>query len=145
MPIISSPKFSFWVKGKPLSQGAESQKSYRERIRAGCSTVVATPSKSNRLDIDIIFASKDRSLRADVDNIAKPVLDALKDVLYTDDRQVRSIRVVALPLDDAFKANGSMSEDAWDRLLRCDEFLIVVRDNEPLEISVPRESHRGRE
>lgn len=134
MQIISDPKYSFWVASKPLSQGASGQKAYRARIRAAAAAAVSKPSDSNRIDIDIIFASKDRSLRADVDNIGKPVLDALKDVLYTDDRQVRSIRVIALPLDDAFKTTGTMSQATWERLLACEDFLIVVRDNAPLDL-----------
>ena len=31
------------------------------------------------------------SIRADIDNIIKPILDALKDVVYIDDNQVRSV------------------------------------------------------
>jgi uncharacterized protein (DUF433 family) len=31
-------------------------------------------------------------VRADIDNIIKPTLDALKDVVYNDDRQLRSVR-----------------------------------------------------
>jgi Holliday junction resolvase RusA-like endonuclease len=133
---LSKPKYSFWVTGKPRSLAAQNQKAYRERVRAA-STAVSTPSESNRIDVEILFASKERSLRADVDNVAKPVLDALKDVLYTDDRQVRSIRVIALPLDDAFRITGPISQETYGRLLRCEEFLIVVRDNQPLEISLP--------
>jgi hypothetical protein len=45
--------------------------------------------------------------------------------------------VVALPLDDAFKATGPISQETWERLLRCEEFLVVVRDNQPLELSLP--------
>jgi Holliday junction resolvase RusA-like endonuclease len=137
MQNLSKPKFSFWVAGKPRSLAAENQKAYRERVRDAGAKAVATPSKSNRLDVEILFASKERSLRADVDNIGKPVLDALKDVVYTDDRQVRSIRVIALPLDDAFKVTGPMSQETYERLLSCEEFLIVIRDNEALEISLP--------
>jgi hypothetical protein len=33
-----------------------------------------------------------------VDNIGKPVLDAPKDVVYTNDRKLRSIRVMRFPL-----------------------------------------------
>jgi hypothetical protein len=95
---------------------------------------IGKPLKTPRIDIDIVFACKDRNLRADVDNVAKPVLDALKDVLYDDDRQVRSVRVVALPLDDVFKASGPVTAETWKRLLECEEFLVVARVNSELHL-----------
>ena len=35
------------------------------------------------------FAATVRNVRANVDNVAKPVLDALKGIVYDDDKQVR--------------------------------------------------------
>ena len=86
------------------------------------------PLESPRIDIEIIFAAKERNLRADVDNVAKPILDALKDIVYQDDKQVRSVRIVALPLDDAFRLPGKASEATLLRLLEAQEFMVVIRE-----------------
>jgi hypothetical protein len=63
-----------------------------------------------------------------VDNILKPILDAFKGVVYVDDSQVRSVRAVALPRDDAYRLSGTMSADFLRRLLAddVDEFVVDV-------------------
>jgi hypothetical protein len=128
------PSFVFWVAGVPRSLQATRKADYTESIRQAAKQSIGKPLKTPRIDIDIVFACKDRNLRADVDNVAKPVLDALKDVLYDDDRQVRSVRVVALPLDDVFKASGPVTAETWKRLLECEEFLVVARVNSELHL-----------
>jgi hypothetical protein len=40
------------------------------------------PVQSPRIDVEIIFAAKDRNLRADVDNVASLILEALRDIVY---------------------------------------------------------------
>jgi len=90
--------------------------------------------RSHRIDIDIWFSAK-RSVRADVDNIAKPVLDALKGVAYLDDRQVRSVRVVALPRDDAFVIESAPQEVIARLFSDEDEFVINVYEGLTLPAS----------
>lgn len=123
-----------WVAGIPRSLQAKRKEGYVAAIREAAAAVVTRPSKSPRLDVEIVFASKDRNLRADVDNVAKPVLDALKGVAYEDDRQVRSVRVVALPLDDAFRTSGAMEPADVGTSARCEEFAIIVTENLPLAL-----------
>jgi hypothetical protein len=60
-----------------------------------------------------------------VDNVIKPVLDALIGVVYHDDRQVRSVRAVAVPTDDAISMPGWVSREVLDRFYG-DEFLINI-------------------
>jgi Holliday junction resolvase RusA-like endonuclease len=67
---------------------------------------MSEPLTSYRIDVEIIFGAQNRNLRADVDNVAKLILDGPRGILYQDDRQVRSVRVVALPGDDAVKVRG---------------------------------------
>lgn len=51
---------------------------------------------------------------ADVDNAAKPTLDALKGIAYVDDRQVCGLRVVRL---DRTKEIAVTGREAWVRFL----------------------------
>jgi hypothetical protein len=92
--------------------------------------------RSHRLDVEIVFAAKNRTLRADVDNIAKPILDALKSIAYDDDRQLRSIRVVALPLDDAYGIRGRVDGHTMSRLLKTDEFLVNIYNGLHLDLDL---------
>jgi Holliday junction resolvase RusA-like endonuclease len=108
---------------------------YRERISAAATAEVSRPIRSGRIDLEVWFRSPGVS-RADVDNILKPILDALKGIVYVDDRQVRSVKVVALPTNDAFKLVGTMSPEIMDRLLGAKpdpEFMIDVYEGLWLE------------
>lgn len=77
--------------------------------------------------MEIYFQSQ-RALRPDVDNILKPILDALKGTVYVDDSQVRSITVVAFPVDEVYSVAGWTSIEALRRLQDSPpkEFLIDV-------------------
>ena len=128
------PRYSLWIEGVPKSLSAKKKAGYVDRVKQVAGQIVPEPLRGGRLDIEIVFAARDRFLRPDVDNVAKPILDALKDVLYRDDRQVRSVRVVALPLDDAFRLSGERG--ALDRLFRGNEFLVNVYEGLDLGLSV---------
>jgi Holliday junction resolvase RusA-like endonuclease len=118
------PDFRIWVPGRPQSaQKRGSNENYKQRIRDAAAAVVPHPTRSPRLDIEIWFTAASVS-RADVDNVIKPVLDALVGIVYEDDRQVRSVRVVAVPTDDAIRMEG-VSLQAIRRLGR-EGFLINV-------------------
>jgi hypothetical protein len=78
---------SFWVKGVPRSLAAQKKEAYTALIQEAARCVFEKPVQSPRIDIAIIFAAKDRNLRADVDNVAKPILDASKDIVYDDDKE----------------------------------------------------------
>lgn len=89
--------------------------------------VVPRPTASTRIGIEIFFRAKKR-LRADVDNIIKPILDALKGIVYLDDSQVRMVRATTLPCDDAYKVPGWTSQEVLIRLTASSpqEFLINI-------------------
>jgi hypothetical protein len=88
---------------------------------------VPHPTISSRIDVEIYFQAQS-PLRPDIDNIIKPVLDALKGVLYVDDSQVRSIKVAAFPSNEAYGFTGPTSKETIDRLFAhpTTEFLIDI-------------------
>ena len=82
--------FEFIVVGRAVSQRAKSSASrdrWRRQIRAEAQTQWgdAVP-ESGPLAVMVSYLSVDPGI--DVDNIPKPILDALKDVVFADDEQV---------------------------------------------------------
>lgn len=130
MLVGRKPIFRIWVEGYPHSfqrRNRKALKEYIELIRNAASQVVPYPTKSKRIDIEIWFRAE-TSLRADVDNIIKPILDGLKGIVYLDDGQVRSIKATALPTDDVFSISGWTSKEVLLRLAAHPpkEFLINI-------------------
>lgn len=123
------PRFRIWVPGRPLAVGSGSRNRYRQSIADAARATVPAPTRSRRVDIEVWFVVWERRRRADVDNVLKVILDALKGIVYDDDAQVRSVRVVALPLDDAHMLPGQVSLEALGRLAgQPEHFLINIFD-----------------
>ena len=127
--IIRKPEFRIWIEGHPQSfQGGRRQLAqYRENISESAKKIVPHSVDSNRIDIEIYFYYQ-RPLRPDIDNIVKPILDALKGIVYLDDSQVRSIHVVALPTNEAHGISGWTNQEVLIRLMKPQpkEFLIEI-------------------
>lgn len=126
---VDKPIYRIWVPGSPKSfrkKGVALDR-YKQIVRNAASKVISTPTRSNRIDIEIFFI-EEISLRADVDNILKPILDALKGVVYYDDRQVRSVKATAFPKSEPYGMSGWMQRDVLERLEKegSPEFLINV-------------------
>ncbi len=125
------PTFRIWVEGYPLSSQAnrENLQKYKSRVKDAAGKVIPYPIKSKRIDIEIFFKAK-HSLRADVDNIIKPIMDALKGVVYFDDSQVQSVKVTAIPsiIEGAYFISGWCNIEILNRLDKDPpkEFLINI-------------------
>lgn len=125
------PLFRIWVPGYPKSSQADKQslERYKEGIRTAARKLIPEPTKSRRLDVEIFFQAESL-LRPDVDNIIKPVLDALMGVLYEDDSQVRSVKITALPSPEegAYGISDWVNIDVFNRLTKYppEEFLINI-------------------
>ena len=131
MIVKREPIFRIWVPGYPKSSQANrsSLDPYKEGIRTAAKEIIPQPTKSRRLDIEIFFQAESL-LRPDVDNVIKPILDALKGIVYEDDSQVRSVKITALPSSEegAYGISGWGSIDVFKRLTQHPpkEFLINV-------------------
>jgi len=125
MTLKRKPVFRIWVPGIPKSfQRKGSKTRYIETIQQAAKEQVPYPVKSGRIDIEIFFVALS-TMRADVDNIIKPILDALIDIVYFDDRQVRSVRAIAIPPDDLMSFHDA-NVKAMDRLYKAKEFMIDI-------------------
>jgi len=118
-------EFRIWVVGKPQTyrKNRKSLSRYIEAIQSAAKDIVPYPVKSKRIDIEIWFESE--FLRPDVDNVIKPILDALQGIVYFDDKQIRSVKVVAVPHDDIFALSGWSKIETTQRL-RNGEFFIDI-------------------
>lgn len=125
MTLKRKPVFRIWIPGNPKSsQGKGTKSKYIQTIQDAAKEQVPYPVKSGRIDIEIFFVALS-TMRADVDNIIKPILDALIDIVYFDDRQVRSVRAVAIPPDDIMSFHNA-NRKAMDRLYNGKEFMIDI-------------------
>lgn len=119
------PVFRLWIPGRPQSfQKSGKLSNYRDRIRQIAAEAIPRPTTSKRIDIELWFSAAHID-RADVDNILKPVLDALIGVAYGDDRQVRSVRAVAIDPNDVVTL-GPGEAGILERLGTGEEFLVNV-------------------
>lgn len=89
--------FEFNVAGVPVSLQAkrpESREQWKDRVRAASSFGLPKPhlATSDPLAVTIFYFPPE-AMQGDVDNIVKPILDALNRHLYCDDRQIERVVV----------------------------------------------------
>lgn len=92
--IIEFP-LEFLVKGMPVSVQAKRPKSkieWQQRVRDASSTVIPSPhfASDDGISVTLYFLPAG-SMQGDIDNIIKPIIDALKGHIYVDDQQVERI------------------------------------------------------
>ncbi len=80
---------AFVVRGRPFSvrASAASRNRWREEIGLVARDVFSEPLQDNDLRIQITFFF-DRAPSFDIDNISKPICDALNGIAYNDDEQL---------------------------------------------------------
>ena len=85
--------YSFSVIGAPVSsQAHKSKEIWKTVVGEAAKTCVEKPLQIGvRVDLQIDWFSHGSRNKPDVDNILKPILDALKGLLYVDDNQVSSV------------------------------------------------------
>ena len=92
--IVRRMKYGFAVIGLPVStqSSPKSKRQYQTTVAEAASKNVASPVRDNeKIKIEIDWFSEGFQNKPDVDNIIKPIQDALKGILFVDDKQVESI------------------------------------------------------
>lgn len=88
--------FDFCVSGVPLSAQASSHSRAKWRQRVGSAAEAelteTAPPIGGEVSVVIIYFFEDETA-LDVDNIAKPILDALNELIYEDDSQVTQLTI----------------------------------------------------
>lgn len=121
--------FEFVVQGVPRSQEARSVGRWKERVRAAAAAAWPSGQRalSDELSVAIVYFHVGQA-NIDVENMAKPILDALVELVYWDDRVVSEVVSRRTPLDEAM-----MIEDAYEELVEAlrdakDVVYVAVRD-----------------
>ncbi len=112
------PTFSLVAAIRPLSLQAERKTAYRVRLRAGA--VQAHGARGflpGDLYARIVWFHRDKTT-TDVDNITKPILDALKGVVFGDDYPVRKCVTERIYRGRNYEVTETRIPDwAYERLL----------------------------
>lgn len=99
----------FVVMGTPLSQQASSWRkaAWKSQVAAGASKA-ATFGYICPLRVTLAYFCP--VLGVDIDNIVKPILDAMKGILYEDDRRIVQVQTFAIEIADAARiANATVA------------------------------------
>ena len=96
----------FLVQGTPVSlqaKRAKSRNEWKARVKSASSDVLPTPhfASSERIAVTLYYFPHE-PMQGDVDNIVKPILDALSRHIFLDDRQVERIVVQKFELGNSF-------------------------------------------
>ncbi|EKD49704.1 MAG: hypothetical protein ACD_63C00068G0001 [uncultured bacterium] len=97
------PVYKFSVVTKPLTVNSKCKYKRKIKLRykrniqeSACVEMqkykIYTPVKESDIEVEIYWSTKlSMGIRADVDNIIKPILDVLEGIVYLNDRQVRCV------------------------------------------------------
>src|SRR5919198_1177213 len=100
--------FEFIVDGPPVSQQARrAVKIDAWKVNVKSRALERWPKDAPPVDQDVSMEITHffEGAPADVDNIAKPILDAIKGLVYVDDRQVSDLVCRRRPLQGPFRAD----------------------------------------
>ncbi|MCM0021815.1 MAG: RusA family crossover junction endodeoxyribonuclease [Tagaea sp.] len=105
--------FRFIVPGVPVSvqaKKAESKENWKKTVRAAALKGKPAGWELEKVDkciVNICYFFRDGGV--DLDNIIKPILDAMIDVAYSDDRKITAIVLRAIDLDYVILKNDAKS------------------------------------
>ncbi len=126
----------FVVHGTPLSlqaKRAASRAEWKERVKLASSNAIPSPHYASEERIAVtLYYLPDERMQGDVDNIVKPILDALSCHIYIDDSQVERVVVQKFEPGNAFSFNSPTVKLA--EALNGDKPLLYVRvSTDPFE------------
>ena len=124
--------FKFTVKGPPLSQQAKrsSQEKWKTRVRQAAEGALPDGSSPvvGEVAISVVYYYEGET--PDVDNIIKPIQDALKGVVYVDDGQIVKASSAKTRIDGSFRIRGA-SATLLQAFSQNDPFVYVCVDFPP--------------
>lgn len=126
----------FVVSGTPVSLQAkrpDSRTAWKARIRLASSTVLPEGHFSTDGPISVtLFYFPDTAMEGDIDNIVKPILDALCKHIYNDDKQVERVWVQKFDPGKIFQFSAP-SKALTDAILGAKPLLYVRLSEDPTE------------
>lgn len=125
--------FSIVLSRTPKSANAEGRflVNYQQRIADDANARYKSAAVvSDRLYIRIVWFTRKKG-GPDVDNIIKPIVDALKGIIYKDDALISQCLSVRIDLEKPYKvSNDSISDDKYQELVdtinsECNDVLYI--------------------
>ena len=101
--------FEFTIKGPPLSQQASSRskRRWKAAVAAAARLVVPAAAVPTADEVAISIAYYYEGDTPDVDNIVKPIQDALIGIVYVDDNQVVQSKSSKSKIDGSYRIDGA--------------------------------------
>jgi hypothetical protein len=126
----------FLVSGTPVSLSTENplaRDQWKDRVRTASSRCLPSPHfASNERCAATIYYFPAQRMQGDVDNIVKFILDAMKQYIFIDDRQVE--RVVVQKFEPGNVFNFANPSETLIEALNSDKPLVYIRvSNDPFE------------
>jgi crossover junction endodeoxyribonuclease RusA len=85
------PHFEFYVQGPAISAQAKNKSLLHAWIaRVASAARAAWPEPPMAGDVEVYISEFSEFATADRDNMAKPILDAMQGIVYTNDKQVKN-------------------------------------------------------
>jgi crossover junction endodeoxyribonuclease RusA len=115
------------VDGTPVSHQAKSSRSrerWKKKVAASAQASVPVGATPIATEVSVSITYFYETEAPDVDNIIKPIQDALNGIVYVDDTQVAHTESKKSRIDGAFKIAG-LSEDLAVRLARGRDFVRI--------------------
>lgn len=120
--------FSFVVMGIPRSSQAKSQNSWKEKVRSAAAKKWGNdPPLEDEVSAVILYFYRAGSV--DVDNMVKPILDAMNTLVYVDDGQILQIIARRTELATGLDISGAAPELV--EALNADSDFVFVQVNGP--------------
>lgn len=103
---FETPAYIFWVHHKPAT-GGKGKINYKDAVIEAAKAQIEKPILINDIEVEILYSTLTKSsIRADIDNVIKPTLDALCSIAYTDDDQVRSVTATLFDRNRDIRLSG---------------------------------------
>ncbi len=107
-----APLYSFHVDQRPYWGSKQGKARFQAALAAAARKVIPQPIAAQDVRLEIVHTVNESDELIDIDNLAKATLDALKQVVYSDDRCVRELRLVR------FERGGPDSVSGWTAELK---------------------------
>jgi Holliday junction resolvase RusA-like endonuclease len=135
--LLMAMHLEFMVLGPPISNqqstphGKMNLTAWRATIAGAAAPLWTSPLLVGHLKAVIINFYAGNKPSVDVDNMSKPILDEMQDIIYDDDRQIVQAEIIHLKIDAAFSIAG-VSKILVTALQAGSQF-VYVRIEDPLD------------
>lgn len=124
----------FTVPGPPVSHQSRNKaklNEWRRMVRSSAATAWGSRSLlESNLSLVVTYYHQGGAIRSDIDNMIKPIQDALIGLVYQDDRLITDLQVRKTSIDGFFQIRGC-SLVLRAAFFRREEFLHIVIDKAP--------------